>query len=377
MTQPKSVRMVAITQPYVPEYRVPLWERVISNLEHEGVESHVFYGGDPEQLAIRARRGDGVEPVWATRVRTRTWQPIPNGPKLLFRSLPRKWRKRDVLLVTEMQALNLNGWVSLMLRRPYLTLGHGSSETTDQNVIADRLENVLNRGARHVLTYTEHGRQYVIRKGHVRETNVTAFRNSTDTTRLQAAISAVSHDSIENFRRKNGIPDSAISALYLGALNSHKQIDLLVGAARVVFEQSPDHWLVVAGDGEEAWKIKQLANDSGRVVILGQAAAEEFAPAAVMSTLLLNPGRVGLVAVDALVMGLPILTSSAGAHAPEYEYLRPGVDVFETSPTASEFAEAWIGWSAIQPDAPGDIPSVEVAADIISGVILRELGTKK
>jgi glycosyltransferase involved in cell wall biosynthesis len=38
--------------------------------------------------------------------------------------------------------------------------------------------------------------------------------------------------------------------------------------------------------------------------------------------LILNPGRVGLVAVDSLMLQLPIVTMSNSLHAPEYEYIR-------------------------------------------------------
>jgi glycosyltransferase involved in cell wall biosynthesis len=366
--------MVAITQPYIPGYRVPLWSRVVESLAANGVECRVFTGGDAEQLAIRARRGDGAEVPWATHVRTRTIQPFPGSAKIQHRLLPSRWRRRDVLLVTEMQALNVNAWQSLFGRRPYITFGHGSSSTTDQNALASMLENYLNRKATHVLTYTETGRQHVIASARVEGVRVSAFRNSTDTVRLREAMSAVDASAAKVFREKHGIPPDAQLALYLGAINKHKNIDLLVRAADEVFASSEEWWLVIAGDGEEYWKVRDLADRSGRVVLLGQSTPELYAPAAVQSAVLLNPGRVGLVAVDALVMNLPILTTSGSAHAPEHEYLRPGVDVIEVDPDVASFASGWRRQSGRTAVEPPLIPTVEAAADRIVDVILAELG---
>lgn len=372
MTAVRGAR-VAITQPYVPGYRVPLWGRVIENLALECVDARVFYGGDAEQLRIRAGRGDGVETAWATQVPTRTVTLHPRLPKLIFRTVPRRWRSRRVLLVTEMQVSNVNAWLAILSGRPVVTLGHGSSDTTDQNRLAVVLENQLNRWANHVLTYTDRGRKHVTGAGRVRESRVTAFHNATDTVRLRSALDGVTPASEADFRQAHGIPADAVIDLYLGALNRHKNIDLLVDAARTVFAADPARWLVVAGWGEDAVKLEALAAETGRVVLLGQADPGDYAPAASQAGLLLNPGRVGLVAVDALIMGLPVLTTTASAHAPEFDYLRPGIDVIETAPTTAAYAAAWLAGVVPSQDPPSTIPSVEAAADIISAVILDQL----
>lgn len=372
MSRPRR-SLVAITQPYVPGYRVPLWARVVDNLKSEGVECRVFYGGDAEQLRIRAGRGDGVETVWATQVPTRTLTLHRRLPKLIFRTLPRRWRARRVLLVTEMQVSNMNAWLAIASGRRVVTLGHGTSDTTDQNRLAVALENQLNRWADHVLTYTERGRRHVTGEGRARQNQVTAFRNATDTVQLRAALAAVTAHRQGEFRAAHGIPGNAQIDLYLGALNRHKNIDLLVDAARTVFAADPFRWLVVAGWGEDAARLEALAAETGRVVLLGQAEPAQYAAAASQAGLLLNPGRVGLVAVDALIMGLPILTTSASAHAPEFDYLRPGIDVIETAPTSEAYATAWLSGPTPIQIPPSDVPSIEAAADIISGVILAQL----
>jgi glycosyltransferase involved in cell wall biosynthesis len=361
---------VAITQPYVPGYRERLWELVIQELGEARVECRVFYGGDRSQHEEIAVRGDGIEPRWASRVRAWTFRPSRRIPKFMFRRIPASWSGADVLLVTEMQGTNLNAWQRLALRRPYITLGHGLSETTTQSQLADLVENRLNQHASHVLTYTDSGRRHVLRSTRLDPARVTAFRNSTDTSRLERAMAAVDPARARAFRESHGIPDDASVALFLGALNEYKKIDLLVDAARVAMEADPSVWLVVAGDGTMRASVDALAADTGRVVMLGHSTPEDYAPAASVSRLLLNPGRVGLVAVDALVMGLPVLTSSGAAHAPEYEYLTRGLNVFEAEATPEAYARAWMETNLHGAAAEVGHPTIEAAAQAISGAIL-------
>lgn len=368
------IRRVAVTQPYIPGYRERLWATVIEELRESGVECRVFYGGDREQERDVAARGDGIEPNWASRVGVLTVQPVRSVPKFMFRRLPRTWRGRDVLLVTEMQGTNLNAWLRAGLRQPYITLGHGISATTTQSPLADAAENLLNSSAVRALTYTETGRRHVLASTRLRDEQVSAFRNSTDTSLLQRAMAAMTPEAQAAFRDEHGIPADARVSLFLGALNRFKSIDLLVEAARLAFAADPSQWLVVAGDGESRGLVEELARETGRVVLLGQAGPGAFAPAATMSHSLLNPGRVGLVAVDALVMGLRVVTTSGAAHAPEFEYLRPGVDVIEVPPTAEAYARAWTAEQERIDAPPADHPTIEAAARTISTTILDALG---
>jgi glycosyltransferase involved in cell wall biosynthesis len=371
------IRRVAITQPYVPGYRERLWELVIEDLSEAGIQCRIFYGGDREQEREIAGRGDALQPDWASRVRSWTAQPTSSIPKFIFRRLPITWRGRRVLLVTEMQGTNVNAWLRMSLRLPYVTLGHGISETTTQSFLADAAENLINSRASGVLTYTETGRRHVLAETRLRDHQVSAFRNSTDTSRLQRAMEAVTPDGERRFRERHSIPEDARISFFLGALNRYKNIDLLVAAARLALASDPAQWLVVAGDGESRASVEALAAETQRVVLLGQASPESYAPAAAMSSFLLNPGRVGLVAVDALVMGLPVLTTTGAAHAPEFEYLQPGVDVLEAAADPVSFADAWLSIPPRTRRGSSPHPTIEEAARTISSTIQRVIAAEE
>jgi len=356
---------VAITQPYVPAYREHLFGLVVEGLDERGVDVHVFYGGDPEQMRRRRGRGDMVEAPWATEVPVRVVRVGPGGGHLVRRAIPTGWR--DAVLVTEMQAGNLDALAAALRGRPYVTWGHGASYTADEVTLAGRWEAWLNRRARHVLTYTEAGRRHVLETARVPADRVTSFGNSTDTRTLRRELVALDDRDLAAYRDAVGLPGDARAALLLGALNEHKLPDLVVGTVREVLRRDPDVWLLVAGDGPARRVFEDLAAETGRVVVLGQVDARGTARAAAVSRLLLNPGRVGLVAVDALALGLPVLTSDVGRHAPEVEYLTEGSDLFTVSGTPSDLAAAWLRLAATDrpAGAAGEVPSTEAAAERI------------
>ena len=365
------MKRVAITQPYVPEYRVALWEAVIDSLAEAGVEARVFWGGPRKAVEEYRRRGDLRDPAWATRVRTTAVPLTRRHPPMMLRHLPPAWRRPDLLL-TEMQVTNGNAWVAALRRRPYVTFGHGKSGTTTDTWLANTLEGWLNRHARHVLTYDERGRAFVAEHARIAADRITSISNTTDTRTLQVALRAVTDHDSARFRSRHGIAPDAKVALYIGALEPYKRIDLLVEAARIVLREDPSWHLVVAGEGPERDRLERLRAESDRVTMLGRVPPSGYAPAALAARLIVNPGRVGLVAVDAMAMALPVVTTTTGPHAPEMEYLQLGRDVFTASPTPEAVARAWLAVAdRPRPMQQRAVLSIDESARTLVGAILQ------
>lgn len=361
---------VAITQPYIPGYRFALWDGVVAALSDEGIAARVFYGGDSAQMAEIKARGDSVDAPWAHRVEAVTFRPSKRLPPFSFRRLPRDWSNAPLL--TEMQGTNLNAWASLASHRPYVTMGHGKEYTSDGGRLSVKVESILNRHSAHALSYLPSGRLEVMRRTGLSPERVTSFNNSTDTAALRQALDSTSEVDVEQFRLRHGIPAHARIALFIGSLNEHKRIDVLTDAAKNVLGAGSDWWLVVAGDGPLAADVRALSKVTGRVTMLGQAGPADFAPAAKQARVLLNPGRIGLVAVDALEMRVPILTTDYDRHAPEVEYLTPGTHYFTAGKDAIAFAGAWRSFTGSVEAREWRAPSVSESVRIIAGV-LREV----
>lgn len=362
---------VAITQPYVPAYRVPLFGRVVDQLRSEGVEARVFYGGSRRTLDEYRARGDWADAPWATQVPV-TSVPVPGtSHRIMRRRLPRGWQ--DALLVTEMQAANGDALVAAFRRRPFVTVGHGATYTAHENPLGMRIETWLNRRAAHVLTYMDAGRDEVLRRTGRHESMVTAFHNTVDTTRLREAVAGVDDVRLRDFRARSGLPEDARTALVLATMSPDKRPDLIASAAAKVMAQDPRAWLLVAGDGPGRVVLDDVSRSTGRVVLLGHAGPQEIAIAAHLSRLVVNPGRIGLLAVDVLTLGLPVLTTTVASHAPEAAYLVEGRDVVTVRP--ERLADSWIAGldRALLPrpdnDSPRVTPSIEDAANTIARTV--------
>ena len=369
--RPRATRpvRVTITQPYVPEYRLGLWGPLIAELRDQGIEAHVFWGGSQRTIDAVSVRGDLTTPEWATRVPTIEIRWSRRFPPLTFRRLPRAWR-RSTMVLTEMQVTNLNAWWALLRRIPVVTMGHGASGTTTGSALGTTIESVQNRLAHHVLTYTPQGRQDVHRMARLPLARISSFDNATDTSRLRAALETADDRQYDRFRDTHEIPSDAKIALYIGALEPYKRIDLLLDSARHVFGIDPSWHLVVAGEGSQADAVRELADSTANVVMLGRIDPSRFASVAKQARVILNPGRIGLVAVDALTMGTPLLTTKGAQHAPEYSYLREDEDVITSDDSTTAYAAAWLRMQA-RPEALADRPVLDSrrSASIIAGVL--------
>ncbi|WP_186815672.1 glycosyltransferase family 4 protein [Kocuria turfanensis] len=111
---------------------------------------------------------------------------------------------------------------------------------------------------------------------------------------------------------------------FVGGLDSSKRIAFLADALDILWGEDPRIRLLVGGAGAER-KLLDPAVKRGQVVDLGPVDTRRKADALVYSRAILMPGRIGLVAVDALVARRPILTTDWPWHAPESEYLVEGV----------------------------------------------------
>ena len=367
------MRRVAFTQPYVPAYRVKLFELVAARLLAENVEMRVFY---PTPTERRIARGDLTTASWTQEVRGRTVRTLA-GPVAYLR-LPRPWSRPD-LLVTELAAGNVKAWSALVTRTPYVLWGHGPSGDSRSRRPKDYAEIPIVRGARHVITYLPGGKDSLVATTGSSPDRVTPYMNSTDTAELLHARSRLTPAGHQATRDDLGIDDASLVALYVGAFDTSKRVDLLVEMAERASALDSRFRLILAGRGPDEDKVKALAASNPSVMWMGYADRDLLAALAAISHAMVIPGRVGLVAVDALALSLPIVTTSDASHAPEIQYLREGETVHYSPGEASSLAELLLSVLKDQRLSPNsareaDVPSIERSADIMSNVILRCLG---
>lgn len=104
---------------------------------------------------------------------------------------------------------------------------------------------------------------------------------------------------------------------FVGKFTNFKGIDLLIKAAAIVNKTIPDVVFALAGHGELMTEMKELQKRLGldNILFLGQITQKEVAKLYNLADISVVPSRVepfGLVAIEALACGTPVVASNAG-----------------------------------------------------------------
>lgn len=324
-------RLVTVLQPYVPAYRVAFFDELGRLLKDADVDLRVVHGSPgPDQ----AERGDAVVGRWSMPIRSRTL--TLRTHELRWRS-SLGWARRSDVIIAELASTNLDTYLlALLYRRRLMLWGHGKAYVTDPSRLDARLELWLARRATRVFVYTDEGATYLRGKGY-RADRITVVHNSTDTVRLRAAADAVTAHDLAGYRSELRLGDGPV-ACFIGSYDESKLLPLLFQAAELVHEELPGFRLLVAGAGPQQGLVDLAAGELPWVRSLPRADIGTMALIGRTAGCIVIPGRVGLVAVDALALGLPMVTTTYPHHAPEMEYLTDEVK-FVAEQTARDLAD--------------------------------------
>lgn len=324
--------LVAIVQPYVPNYRVPLFDRLGSALAADGHDLRLVTG--TVDRIQRERRDEAPLQEGQVVVRTRSFRAGP--VRASWKRVGPAVADAD-LVIAQMGAGVLETNQLLMRRRRRVaTFGHGYATTGRSSWPDGPIERWQLRRSDHAFVYTERGRTAALDAG-VDDRRITVVGNTIDTTALLSARRRLVAGADE-IRARYGLGDGPV-CVYIGGLDRSKRIDVLLESARALAETVDGFRLVVAGDGVSRADVESSAR-AGGVVYVGPADDDLKAELAQVGTLLLNPGRVGLVAVDSFALELPIVTTEWPHHAPEFEYLEHDRNAVITADDLDAFVEA-------------------------------------
>jgi glycosyltransferase involved in cell wall biosynthesis len=314
-------RRVLVIQPYVPSYRVPLFQQVKTLLADEGIDFIVASGkplGDDSY-----RQDDEAEKVADAVMDQRTIRGF--GRTLLWRKVGSTLAEFDPQWVIVEQAIkNLESWPLMLKQRlpgqPKVAMwGQGRTYSTHQSRIESRVKMLLTMQADWFFSYTEAGREHVIRAGYPAE-RTTVLWNATDTSALKSLLSSITPLELQSYKANLGI-EAGPTALFMGGVDERKGISFLLEALESIHQRIPDFTLLVAGTGK-SMKTVESAHAAGLPVrILGRVSGREKALALAAADILTIPEWVGLVAVDAISSGVPVVSTEHRSHSPEIEYL--------------------------------------------------------
>lgn len=323
---------VIIVQPYLPEYRWPVFEAVTASLAANDVALTILVGS-----ARGPERDRGDQRCSGIGAPVRTFQAGLRGRSVRYKPVQRAAWGAD-LVISELGSGALESYLfSLRPGVKHAVWGHVYSATTVPNRLDAALERVLMRRAERVFAYTEGGGASATAAGVVPD-RVTVLNNTIDTRSLADARRRVTPSHVEEFRRRLGIGSGPVG-VFIGGLDSSKRLDFLLEAAKRIASVIPEFCLVIAGDGMERKLIESEAVVLPWLRYIGRADDESKALLGAAATLILNPGRVGLISVDSFALSTPIATTRWPFHAPEFEYLANGINALITE----DRSEAYVG----------------------------------
>ena len=133
-----------------------------------------------------------------------------------------------------------------------------------------------------------------------------------------------------NVKRRFGIDPSERIVLFVGRLVPQKGVEYLIMAAPKIVERHPDARIVIVGDGWSKDYLLSLAASTGcqhKITFLGFISDQDLIEIMLSSDVLVVPSiyePFGIVALEGMAAGIPIVASNTGGLAEIIEHDRTG-----------------------------------------------------
>lgn len=325
---------VGIIQDYVPSYRAKFFEKLRKNLLEHGIDLQLL---SFLPLGTQLARGDFVHldflnnfPQWQIQIGTRS---------IVFPKQVRQFRNYDALigpLRGSSFSTNIMIFHCLKFGKPYGLWGHLRNYVNSDNSLDLFVEKAQMRNATSIFTYTNSGKMFGIEQG-IESDKIFVLNNTFDLSELKSEIENISAEEISELCKRLHLKKGK-TLLYIGGLDTSKRIDFLASVLNEIWTKDKEIKLLVIGEGQDKHLLDNAVNRA-QVHFLDNSQRIK-ALAGKVSKLIVMPGRVGLIAVDAIALGIPIVTTNYKFHAPEFEYLVEGKSKFSSKfDTPSSYSE--------------------------------------
>jgi glycosyltransferase involved in cell wall biosynthesis len=314
---------VVVIQQSLRRYRSTFYEEFRSRLDGAGVRLRLIESQLPN---LGHERGDHLTLPWAEQVPARliriagrdvVWQPVLDAA-----------RGAD-LVVMEQGARHLVNYLLLLRQQLGGTKvaywGHGRAfDESKADPLGEKLKAFTSRRVSWWFAYNHLAADVVTDLGFPRE-RITDVRNSTDSRQLEEDIRRVTERERRELLERLGLQGGKIG-VFVGGMVPPKRLDYLLDAAERIRERVPGFEVVLTGDGPDAARVRERASRHDWMATTGPQFDADLARLLSIGHVLLMPGSVGLVIIDAFAAGLPLVASSSAAPGPELAYMTPGVD---------------------------------------------------
>ncbi len=328
---------VAFVMEWVPQYRVPFYDRVRQAAAERGVTVRLIHGDPPSS---RRRRNDSEVVPWAEYVPNRLW--TVKGLELTAQPVLSRLRGTDLLILQQETGLLLN-YPMMALSRiggPAVALwGHGHNfNPLEANELAEGVKSKVTKWADWIFAYTEQSKTVFESIG-VDTDRITVVQNSVDVTELRNPTSTPSDDVaslVDRLRRE----DKRVGWI-VSALDRWKRVPFLLEVLDAVAADRDDFEFIALGAGDDAQVLSEAASSRPWLHVLGARFGADKAAVGSIAEVTVHPGLAGLHVVESFATASPMITEDLAYHSHEVDYLSPdNAIVLPRDSTSAQYAEA-------------------------------------
>jgi glycosyltransferase involved in cell wall biosynthesis len=337
---PSRRKVVSITHT-VFHYRKEFHELVHARLKAQGVDYVVVYG-QPDRR--ESKKGDTVDLSFGKKITNRYF--YKDGNPIIWQPAVREALSADLIIIIQESRLLINHLLQVL--RPVMGLkialfGHGKNfQSRKPNSLGERVKRFWSMRCDWWFGYTSQTARIIEGLGFPKD-RITIFNNAIDTASLRREAEQVTAADLDRIRAKFGLSDGNVG-IYVGGIYSDKRLDFLVEAGVKIRALIPDFKLILVGGGPDLEQLRLLAAPHPWVHVTGPCFGREKVELLMLAKVFLMPGLVGLAVLDALVLGLPMITTDYPHHSPEIAYLEPGRtgEIVSDWESSSAYADAVI-----------------------------------
>jgi glycosyltransferase involved in cell wall biosynthesis len=200
--------------------------------------------------------------------------------------------------------------------------GHGGYWTKKNSSIQEKILWKLVAKVDAFFAYSEEGAIRLVEHGFPLN-RIAVLRNSVNSSKIYLERAKISPETHKTWMEKFEL-DSTNLGCFIGDLRKEKHLNFLFKAIIEIRRQVPDFQMIFFGNEALIAHISKWNANNPWIKLGGIAGEAEKAQLSLARPILINPGRVGLIAVDSIAMATPLVTRILDyTHAPEIDFLSP------------------------------------------------------
>lgn len=305
---------VLIVSEKLAHYRIPFLVLLEKELRDRNISLEYIHGDD------YLGNIKSIEASWSHKVINKTFL----RGKLVYQPILGRIKKNNYDLVIFSHANKYVLVFILLFFKNMLSIkskialwGHGINLQSG-NFISNALKGMQISLADYYFGYTELTKRIINTRFKKHINKVKVVNNTIDTGSIKGNFPSVKE--MASIKDKYGISSNNVG-VFVGNIYDLKRVDFLLDSALKIRKSISDFELIIIGDGEGFDDLKSKYVKHTFIRFTGALYGKEKVHLASCAKVLLMPGLIGLVIIDAFALGLPVITTDVPYHSPEVEYL--------------------------------------------------------